>query len=554
MPESITFGPEAGPTVVINSSLQLPGSHIGSRIMQLDLGLDPQTDFLGITRQPAPSYAELAGVSESGQVEMGKAQSFLRSRLLAIGYGRDQANEAVSLLPRYLGRGSIAMSRPQGEVPETPMRGSRDDMWAVDPVLGNPAVLIQEFADHASHGEVAIPGKNSAGKGVTTVTPYHQEPEPRLFLIERYTISFVLGDYGMGRTVRTFTLLPGESTTIRLKTWQSTTESIKQSSSIIDSHEQSARDRFSSKVQSETTDKKTRAQTESWQVQAEASGSWGFGSASVSAGASGEYQSGREQFARQTSEALGEHAKEASSKRELTVTSSAETKTETGMESLIEREINNVNMRRVLNFVFRELNQQYTTRLHLTDIHVGYTNGLDGTWREVPVAGLRTLLSEVLVPGKIDDTATSILKVASVVFDAQDVPVRVLEAVDYDSANDTIAVSAIQPGPIPPPTETRYYRFQRGPLNQDDAEHPVDGVLLSEQTIVMRTDSVIVEALLGQSDALDSFAMEIQEAAARAKTLHNERETLLLDTLRAIPDPEARATMAATLFNPPDAS
>ena len=93
--------------------------------------------------------------------------------------------------------------------------------------------------------------------------------------------------------------------------------------------------------------------------------------------------------------------------------------------------------------------------------------------------------------------------------------------------------------------------FSRIALAQETDTNPVDGVLLSEQEIVMRTDSVIVEALLGQADALDNYSMEIQEAAARKETLANERSELLLSALNEITNPRARARAAAALFNSP---
>ena len=427
------------------------------------------------------------------------------------------------------------------------------DFVITDPVLGSPLDAIGQFAANATAGVVMVPTTDSGGKGIIVEVPEEEtEPNPQLFLIETYGVSSFLGDYGMGRTVRTFTLLPGESTTIRLKTWQSSKKSIKESSSIIDSNEQSAKDRFTNKIQNETTDKRTKSKTEKWGVEAEANASWGWGSASIKASAEGEYHSDREQFSRSIGEAVGEHANEASSKRELSVTSSSETEIEIGEETSAERVINNVNMRRVLNFVFRELNQTYTTKLHLKGVYVGFTNERENTWRQVPISGLRGLLEEVLEPSKIDEVAQRILKISGTVFNSEDIPVRVLEKVTYDPIEDTSIIEPVildAEGNYPPPTATEYYRFKQGPLEQDRSNHPVDGVLLSKQTIVMRTDSVIVEALLGQADALDNYSMEIQEAAAQKETLANKREKLFLSTLETIDDPEVRAKAAAALYN-----
>lgn len=562
MPSSIDFDSQNGKASKINYSVPLPGKNSGKRILQLDLGLQP-TDFLESVRTTGQTYAEAAGIikSPSGiKIDEKKATSFLRKHLLKMGHDSKNVERALSTLPAMLSDNTNTATRSFRRNrnvntldADSNSEFAADDFVIADPVLGDPLDLIDRFVVNATAGVVMVPGVDSGGGGIIEEVPEEElDPNPQLFLIETYGISSFLGDYGMGRTVRTFTLLPGESTTIRLKTWQSSKESIKESSSIIDSSEQSAKDRFSNKIQNETTDKKTKSKTEKWKVEAEANASWGWGSASVKASAEGEYHSGREQFARSTSDAISEHANEASSKRELSVTSSSETEVEIGEETSIERVINNVNMRRVLNFVFRELNQTYTTKLHLKGIYVGFTNEREGTWRQVPISGLRGLLDEVLEPNKIDEIAQRILKISGTVFNSDDIPVRTLEKVTYDPVQDTSTIEPVvldNTGKYSPPTPTEYYRFKQGPLKQDGDDHPVDGVLLSEQTIVMRTDSVIVEALLGQADALDNYSMEIQEAAAKKETIANKREELLLSTLDAIADPEARAKAAAALYN-----
>jgi hypothetical protein len=358
-------------------------------------------------------------------------------------------------------------------------------------------------------------------------------------------------------------------------------------SSIIDSLSTKSADKFRKKVQKETTDKKTRSETESWYADAEASASWGFGSASVKAGAKGEYHAGREEFAKNVTESAREHANEASANREITITSSSERSEEREKEVVIERTIKNVNMRRVLNFVFRELNQEYIVKTHLKDIKVAFSNGRLGSWREVPLSGLRVLLQEVLKPEKIDEVAKAILGVVGVIFDKDDKPINALETMKLtvvpDSTDPLIGhpkweigtATLTRPNPqsqeweYEAPNDTLLYRFKRGPLGQDEESNgqngesngqngesngqdgesnKVDGVLMNETTITMRTDSVIVEALLGQADALDDYAMEVQKAAAGAKTLENEREKIAHDILKAITDAKEQAEAYAKMF------
>ncbi|MGV8851043.1 MAG: hypothetical protein ACOH1M_00570 [Rhodoglobus sp.] len=545
MAGSIEFLSAAQDIARVNYSVPLPGSHQGKRLVRLDLGL-AATDWAEseLTGGTTPALAAGIHQDQSGKITIdpGAATTFLRKKLTRLGYPAADIDTALAALPDEIEGTNPPQPQP-GLAPDTPLPNP--------PKPGGLDGLAKRFVSAALEGLVLSPLPGPGGSDVTETVPVESEPDPQLFLVEKVAISSFLGDYGMGKTVKTFTLLPGESTTIRVKTWQSTKQSRKESSSIIDSHETEAKERFETTVQNETTDKSTKSKEEKWSVEAEASATWGWGSASVKGSASGEYQSGREQFAKQVSSAVGEHAKTASSKRELSVTSESEVSVEEGSEEVIERTITNVNVRRVLNFVFRELNQEYHTHLHLTDIHVAYTNGMDGVWREVPISGLRGLLAELVKEGngKRDEIARQIVKFASVVFDGHDEPVRTLELVTYDPVQDTFAISPLvkdADGLPDAPTENQFYRFKKGNLAQD----LVPGVLLSTQNIVMRTDSVIVEALLGESDALDAFAMEIQGAAATEKTLANQRESLIQDTLAEILDPEQRATLAAALFAP----
>lgn len=550
---------EEGEAAKINYSIPMPGAHTGRRVMEVELDLDSQQPFTPGSLTLGVDIGTAAGIQPVGdRVEINET---IAAHFFSEEFGKAGVQIATPNLNTIANRFTEFQSNRTINTNETSAAPRFNTVVDSSPLVLRStktpineevvAAQFSEFIKDLRNEVVRVPVVDWAGVITTVPRPTHPDSVPRFFIVERYGISSFLGDYGMGRTVKTFTLLPGESMTISLKTWQSTKESIEQSSSIIDSHEQSARERFANQVQNETTDKATKSKTEEWHVEAEVKASWGFGSAKVSGGGSGEYHSGREQFARQASEATAEHAAEASSKRELSVSSSSEKTTESGSESLIERTITNVNVRRVLNFVFRELNQTFVTKLHLKNIHIGFTNGRYNSWREVPLSGLRTLLQESLQPDQVDRAAQQILRVAGTIFDRNDTAVQVLDRVTINQNGDGVTVEPAARnanGDFAPPTDDMYYRFRPGPLEQEGESNPVDGVLLSENEITMRTDSVVVEALLGQADALDPYAMEIQQAAASKDTLANERERLILDTLAAIDDPVQRAELGAKLL------
>ena len=569
-----------GESAKINYAVPMPGAHTGRRLVELEIDLSNPgaTIFTPTASTLGNQLGTLVRVEDN--IDETLVRRFFENQLAEL---QSVKLQPVELQPKTVLAPSLQATPPASpEITEladpdisdaipTPLPELNVSPFidpSLAPGIANPpatepiltplstfdfpsTLSVETFSLDLVEDRARVPVADWAGEILLMERPLEVEPEPRFFIVEEYGISSFLGDYGMGRTIKTFTLLPGESTTISLKTWQTTKESRKESSSIIDSHQQSARERFAKKVKSETTDKATRKKAEKWHVEAEVGVSWGFGSAKAKGGGGGEYHAGREQFAKRASAATSEHAAEASSKRELSVTSSSEKTMESGEESLIERTITNVNKRRVLNFVFRELNQTYVTKFHLKDIRIAFSNGLLDSWREVSLAGLRPLLEEVLDPAVVDKAAQQIIRAVARVYDSTGKAVPVLDQVTFrpDGSGADIASPAVSNGGnYAAPTDDMYYRFRSGPLEQDNQSNPVDGVLLDERKIVMRTDSVVVEALLGQADALDNYSMEIQEAAAQKETLANQREKLILDTLSQIQDPVQRAELAIQLM------
>jgi hypothetical protein len=529
---------EAGGTglaAVISGDVPLPGAVTGRRIVRLDLGL-AAAQFTSTARTAGKPWGQDVGVSTGrGRVTIdnGKLSAALSNAARA-------PLQTMRAQPAVVARGlstMLAAPAPQA-APAT----------IDDAVIGLSETI-------KATGLLTVARRNWANMLVPITIDPAAAARPELMLIEVFGVSSFMGNYGVGRTVRTFSLLPGEETKISLKTWRSSEESVKEASSIVDSQTEAASERFGDKVQDETSVKSTESSKEHWYVEAEASASWGFGSASVKGGGGGEYQSGREEFAKRASEATSEHAREASSKRDTSVSSSTEKTTKSGDESLTERVIRNVNMRRVLNFVFRELNQEYRTYLHLKDIRIAFTNGRQGSYDEAPLSGLRQFLDKYVAAAQVEAAAQAILRVAATVFDHEDNPVRTIERVtmNADGASWTKTAAAPVNGtfPVPPSDGSWFYRFRRGPLEQEGDMHPVAGIVMKESRIVMRTDSVIIEALLGQADALDAYAMVAQEAASDAKVLANVREELAHNALNAIADPAARAAAFAAMFNAP---
>src|SRR4029078_1712728 len=133
-----------------------------------------------------------------------------------------------------------------------------------------------------------------------------------------------------------------------------------------------AADRFQAELASNISSRSSDDSSEAYQFEVGAKAWCHFGvaggEASVGYGSDVQHHAAREDFAESTSNAVAEHAVKANSARENTVTPWTEDDGEAGERAKTLRTIRNVNMRRTLNFAFREVNQEYRTRLHLTGI------------------------------------------------------------------------------------------------------------------------------------------------------------------------------------------
>jgi hypothetical protein len=78
----------------------------------------------------------------------------------------------------------------------------------------------------------------------------------------------------------------------------------------------------------------------------------------------------------------------------------------------------------------------------------------------------------------------------------------------------------------------------------------VPGVILKVQRNVLRTSSVVVDALLGQGEALDCFNLRMQDAAAREAELANAKTELALNLVELGRGVEEKVTTYDTLLNP----
>jgi hypothetical protein len=350
---------------------------------------------------------------------------------------------------------------------------------------------------------------------------------PSLLLVEYYRLSSFPARYGAGRTIKTFSLLPGEKTRIRVNTYKRSSQSVAQSSSILDSTSQDTESEFERSVLAEQSSQDASSRSLEYHAEAQAEGkaSWGWGSASVQAsgGVKGASNATREEFAKNLTNAVAQNAARASSRRDVEIDTSLDTKLEAGEEEAVERDLENINVSRTLNFVFRQMNQEFVSVLHLVDVRVAYFNGYGESRMEVPLPQLEDLLNTYIVRERHDAVHDAITAELQAITDYRGqtrtdfVQPRTLTGDDQQSITylrvNPDAVSVYRPGP------------DAAPIN-------VPGVIMAAESHVMRTDGVVVDTFLGLGNALDDYSTGLQTETVRAEQIENGRRQAELDRLQ----------------------
>lgn len=407
---------------------------------------------------------------------------------------------------------------------------------AIDAIQG---LEEKNFVDHYKNGErmdlIPTTGGDLKIQFVPFSTP---DVQPALYLIERYRLSSYLGMYGAGRTISTMTLLPGEKTSISIESYKQSKETGEKWSSIFDSFNTESEEEFENNINSEVSNNQVTENTAASQsvstlassVTASAEAGWGWGSAEMSASVSTSdseeeqksSKNAREEFVKNVSNATSKHAASASSNRNINLTNSTKLEQTTEDSKITVREIENINKSRTLNFVFRQMNQEYYTILHLHDIRVAAPGILP-----LPLYALDDLLEAT-----IKDEYRAGVK--------ERILMELLDIRDFN--NERIEIGKFikkYPQDDSEEPDTKDYYLQINRIHTTKYSDPVTGfsitvpgIAVNVQKIVMRTDGIMAEALLGQSPALDEHQDGLMDAKLRAEQLDNELARLRLKILR----------------------
>lgn len=405
---------------------------------------------------------------------------------------------------------------------------------------------VTAVAEGIRDGLMPVATPTFGGGSTITWVPKPINPVPAIYIVEEYSIASYLGDYGAGKTVGTCSLLPGETTTISLRTYQENSETATQSQNVLDSFTEESADEFETTLNEETGSSTEDTDTYS-------SGSTGevalmidlFGIVKVGGETSPEVSQStaatRETYVTATSSAMEKHVTKTSSFREVEVNTTSTTTTTSGTDQTITRQLENINKSRVLNFAFRQLQQEYVTITYLKGVRFLYTNGYSEAVEITEIPRLRELLESKIEAEHVREALALLLKNYCVVYNHRGEALPFLEKVTQSLGDCAFAGEG----------ETVSFWRKRLGLTDTEGSITVPGVILRADRHILRTPAVIVDGLLAGGECLDCYNQEMQDATVQASVLDNRKMAPALETLAEIADPVTRAEAYQKMFYPP---
>jgi len=413
-------------------------------------------------------------------------------------------------------------------------------------IVGKHYIPMNEIVSKAEKGFVIAPYKTFGGtinyayvKEAPENSIDEKEVRPRFVIIEHYKLSSFFGNYGAGKTISTFSLWPGEETRLYIRNWRRTEEKKKEASSIFDSYTTESADEFGSDLQKENSNKfgSKDEDMNKWDVRG---GYSGFG-ASFSAGAEGMESSSviREEFAKKVGKVSSHHASKASAKRENKVSTEIEVSESQEFETITERNVKNINLSRVLNLVCRELNQEFETYLSLEDISIAFANDKN-IFEEAALYEIDRLIKKYVKEENTPLTGTKpateyvkdlIWEKINLIHDFEGNPQPFIIKKQVPNSDKTYWGVNRRPD-IDRPHPFYSVKDDSGKILKNN-RFPVEGVVLSKNRHTIKTDAVIIDALLGHGVALDNYALGSQQEVLREKQLANAKTELALELLKS---------------------
>ena len=135
-------------------------------------------------------------------------------------------------------------------------RGVEANKFSIEDLQTEPTIAgesLDVIAEQIKKGFKPVFRQNIFGKIYISYLKRPTEFTPKITIALRLKMCSYLGDYGAGKTIKTFSLLPGERTTITIRNWERTEETKNQASSVLDSLSESSANELQTIINQESS-------------------------------------------------------------------------------------------------------------------------------------------------------------------------------------------------------------------------------------------------------------------------------------------------------------
>lgn len=406
---------------------------------------------------------------------------------------------------------------------------------------------VSQIVNQIVKGKRPILRKNFFGRPYFQFVSKPANPEPRISFVFHYKVCSYLGHVGAGKVVKTFSLLPGEKTVISVRSFMSRTDLRSRAENVLDSFSESSANELQTILENETSVDATTTTNSNSTSEVGGGLQVGLNLGFVNIGAGGGGGTTNASTVSNTaathvgsiSSALDTHVDQSSSNRQIEINTESSSAVTTEDESSTIREISNINLDRVLNFIFRQVNQEYLTITYLDQVSLVYTNGYSESRKLVELSDIDGLLKEVLNEACVDDARKYIYASLCSLYDYTGTKVSFIEKVT-EEITDCIGGGGV--------LFTNEYVRKKPNLSQTYQGITVPGIIIDVKSRVLPTSSVVSEAMLGQGDALDCYNQKLQGAATVEAALNNDALYQQMQIINGISDPEKKAKLYKKVF------
>lgn len=356
----------------------------------------------------------------------------------------------------------------------------------------------------------------------------------------RNVVSFG-GALGQGNVIKTHSLFPGEKAVLTIESFSKEASSYVLTSSVLDSTSNEAENSLAREVGATNSWNKESSRTSSFSVGIEAKASWGTGSAGGSANYSGSASDLSKSASSSLEKAVRNQANKVSNNRSVKIDTTSTRTTESSLRQSVVRTIENINVSRPLNFVFRQLTQEILTLFTTRDIRVSMRpsvvdNGKVGQLQEIPDLLRNYFFIEKVPDDLINKYYTSVVNCARDL-GGQDMLNNRTEFLESyptsDPKSPRFRVNNLRGRKLPTDSLTRINSDLSSLSKEFEKENGVyfDGYLNDVTRYVIKTEGVYVDCFLSETEGLDEYSSELQIQAIEQKKLDNAITSAKVDAL-----------------------